>query len=109
MWNFIEGSKPVEDPFTIMCQLAAMHCGEIMSQDAPAKFGCSIGETVYHVTIEPSGHEKVWDQVWIALPSDQGKGTLCGNRCGGRDTLAALYADEIRKAATKLSQPMAAK
>lgn len=86
--------------FIRLVQLTAMHCSEIMVLEAPTQYRCGISETVYTITIKPSRlGDKVWDQVWIALESDEGDGTLCGNRCGGRETLAGLYADELLKAA----------
>jgi hypothetical protein len=108
-----------DDPVVHLAQLSASHTADLYAErGAPCEYTCGIAEgAIYKITIEPSWGERtaddasyptrtlengktinVWDQVFIANYGEEGKGTWCGNRCGGRDTLAGLYADTIRKA-----------
>ena len=105
------------DPYVNAIQNMAGHVTDVMTRPAPCKFTVSIGGGVYRVTIEKGDLQdkahpayklddgkqvNIWDQVYIALDTDakDDKGNWCGNRCGGRDTLAGLYADDIKKMLT---------
>ena len=95
-WDF---SKPapahnVTDPWTRAVQQMAYHCGVIMDPTT-FKGSCSVGVRVFHYRIEPHPRSPgVWDTVYLRV--DDGPEFCCGNRCGGRDTLAALYAEDLR-------------
>lgn len=107
-----------DDRVVRLAQLSAEHTADLFAgRGAPCEYTCGIADGhIYKITIEPvtgplandpayptqklpNGKTvNVWDQVWVALHGEEGKGTHCGNRCGGRNTLAGLYADAIRKA-----------
>ena len=106
------------DPIVHLAQLSANHTSDLYAErGAPSEYTCGIAEGhCYRITIEPASGSfedyptrvlengktiNVWDQVYIALIGEEGRGTWCGNRCGGRDTLAGLYSDAIKAAVLK--------
>jgi len=100
MWDFSKGSAfAVTDPFVKAVQTMAGALTSIMDPDPRFKLrGCGIGVRYYGVRIEPTAlgdaEGRVWDTVHLTIDGE--KEINCGNRCGGRDTLAALMAEDLQ-------------
>lgn len=76
---------------------AASHFTDLMSRASPATMRCGIGNgRFYEIRISPTSiGDAVWDHVEIRLGGTENDFVACGNRCGGRETLAALYAVDM--------------
>lgn len=73
-------------------QTAAYHLSDLMERPA-GKMSCGIRVgRHYELVITSRGTDKVWDSVAIRLGGTDNDFVHCGNRCGGRNVLAALYA-----------------
>lgn len=114
-WDFTKGyTHDVSDPMVRAFQNAGYHAAQVMDTPCPVdEFGqaydahmtVGILAESYKIRITPTGRNmgSVWDTVFITTPD--GKEHSCGNRCGGRDTLMALYAEEFIKAVTGTGKP----
>lgn len=96
------------DPSEIWAQCAAYHIAEMYQMPPGETMRCGIGDAFLRITIEKSPMStdenadenacNVWDTVYIAPgdADDSVKGVCCGNRSGGRDTMALLYHRAIK-------------
>jgi len=98
MCKAVEAAKKtnLEELLPAKMELVASHCASIMTDKAPTVFKCGMLNGAYEVCIKERRNPEwpvVWDQVEITKPD--GEVVHCGNRCGGRNTLARLYAEEL--------------
>ena len=96
----IKGIKPTELENALSTM--AYHTGLIMTEKAPKVISIGLAgpnkKIALTVTIEPGTDDKdnVWDQTYVKLKGEEGKGDWAGNRCGARNVIAHLYADIIK-------------
>ena len=98
-------TKTKSDRFENMCATLAYHATLVMTEPAGSVLRCGLhnpdtGKNVtLRITIEKGRcGDPIWDQTYVALSTDpvDSKGDWAGNRCGGRELLARLYADVMR-------------